>query len=64
MNVSKCKVMVSNNWNNSTDMKIGGSVVEVVEEFCYLGSFGWSGKTQNTLPSIEKHGMNVWPNVS
>jgi len=38
MNVSKCKVMVSNNYNDSTDVKIGSSVVEVVEDFCYLGS--------------------------
>jgi len=33
MNVSKCKVMVSNNWNDSTEVKIGSSVVEVVEDF-------------------------------
>ena len=39
MNVSKCKVMVSNKWNDSTEVKIGSSVVEVVEDFCYLGSF-------------------------
>jgi len=38
MNVSKCKVMVSSNWNDSTEVKIGSSVVEVVEDFCYLGA--------------------------
>ena len=26
MNVSKCKVMVSNNWNDSSGVKIGSSV--------------------------------------
>jgi len=31
--------MVSNNWNDSTEVKIGSSVVEVVEDFCYLESF-------------------------
>jgi len=31
--VSKCKVMVLNNWNDSTEVKIGSSVVEVVEDF-------------------------------
>jgi len=29
-----------------------------------LKSIGVAGKTQNTSPSIEKHGMNVWPKVS
>jgi len=24
----------------------------------------WPGKTQNTSPSTEKHGVNMWPNVS
>jgi len=24
----------------------------------------WPVRTQNTSPSIEKDGMNVWPNVS
>jgi len=38
MNVRKCKVMVSNNWNDSTEVNIGSSVVEVVEDFCYLAS--------------------------
>jgi len=28
MNVSKCKVMVLNNWNDSTEVKIGSSMVE------------------------------------
>ena len=39
MNVSKCKIIVYNNWNDSTEVEIGSSVVEVVEDFCYLESF-------------------------
>jgi len=41
MNVSKCKVMVSNNWNDtvvSTEVNIVSSAVEAVEDF-YLRSF-------------------------
>jgi len=30
----------------------------------YCNVSEWPGKTQNTSPSIEKHGMNVWPSVS
>jgi len=39
MNVGKCKVLVSKDWRDDTEIKIGGSAVETVEDFCYLGSF-------------------------
>ena len=35
-NVSKCKIVVSNNWNDSTEVKVGSSAVAVMEDFCYL----------------------------
>jgi len=35
-NVSKCEIMVSNNWNDSTEVKVVSSAVSVVEDFCYL----------------------------
>jgi len=39
MNAGKCKVMVNNNWEDSTVMTAEGTNVEVVEVFCYLGSY-------------------------
>ena len=36
-NQKKCKVMVSNAWEDSEE--IGGSTVDIVEDFCYLGSY-------------------------
>ena len=38
MNNKKCKVMVSNAWEDSSEIKIGELAVETVEDFCYLGS--------------------------
>jgi len=38
MNAGKCKIMVSNNWEDSTVITVDGTNVEVVEDFCYLGS--------------------------
>jgi len=38
MNDKKCKVMVSNAWEDSNEIKIGGLAVSVsVEDVCYLG---------------------------
>ena len=56
MNVSECKVVVSNNWNDSTEVKIGSSVAEVVEDFCYLGSFlsSYSNCDKDCLTRIGK----------
>jgi len=34
----KCKIMVSNNWEDSTVITAEGTNVEVVKDFCYLGS--------------------------
>jgi len=39
INPDKCKVMVSSSWSGSTDVHVQGSTVEVVDEFCYLGSY-------------------------
>ena len=39
MNAGKCKIMVSNNWEDSTVITAEGTNVEVVEDFCYLGSY-------------------------
>ena len=38
MNAGKCKIMVSNNWEDSTVITAEGTNVEVVEDFCCLGS--------------------------
>jgi len=39
INPNKCKVMVSSTWSGTADIKVQGSTVEVVDEFCYLGSY-------------------------
>ena len=39
MNAGKCKIMVSNNCEDSTVITAEGTNVEVVEDFCYLGSY-------------------------
>jgi len=39
MNAGKCKIMGSNNWEDSTVITTEGTNVEVVEDFCYLGSY-------------------------
>jgi len=39
MNAGKCKIVVSNNWEDSTVITAEGTNVEVVEVFCYLGSY-------------------------
>jgi len=38
MNEDKCKVMISNDWKDNTETKIGSKDIDVIEEFCYLGS--------------------------
>jgi len=37
--LDKCKVMVSSMWSGTADIHFQGSIVEVVDEFCYLGSY-------------------------
>jgi len=37
MNAGKCKIVVSNNWEDSTVITAEGTNVEVVKDFCYLG---------------------------
>ena len=39
MNTGKCKIMVSNNWEDSIVITAEGTNVEVVEDFCHLGSY-------------------------
>jgi len=39
INPDKCKVMVSGTWSGTADIQVQGSTVEVVDEFCYLGSY-------------------------
>jgi len=38
VNVEECKIMVSNNWEDDTAVIAEGAEVELVEDFCYLGS--------------------------
>jgi len=38
VNASKCKVMTAGPWNENSDIQLGGSKVEIVTDFCYLGS--------------------------
>ena len=39
MNAGKCKIVVSNNWEDSTVITAEGTHVEVDEYFCYLGRY-------------------------
>jgi len=39
MNAAKCKVLVSECWADPTAVMAEGAEVEVVEDFCYLGSY-------------------------
>ena len=39
LNGTKCKVMVGGNFVDSTDIQAAGSHLEVVDDFCYLGSY-------------------------
>jgi len=39
VNPDKCKVTVSNTWSGTADIHVQGSTVEVIDEFCYLGSY-------------------------
>ena len=39
INLDKCKVMVSSTWSGTADIHVQGCTVEVVDEFCYLGSY-------------------------
>ena len=39
MNADKCKVMVTRAWNDDTNIEVEESAIEVVHDFCYLGSY-------------------------
>ena len=47
MNVEKYKTVVSNAWRDDTEIKTGGSTVEVAEAFCCLGSFVANNSSYN-----------------
>jgi len=38
MNANKCKIVVSNAWENDMTVITKGTEVELVEDFCHLGS--------------------------
>ena len=44
LKAGKCKVVISNNWEYSTAVTAEGTSVEVVKDFCYLGSYIKNGK--------------------
>jgi len=39
--------MVSNHWRDDTEIIIGGTAVEEVDDFCYLGSFASSNSNHD-----------------
>ena len=39
MKVDKCKIMISNDWVDNTEIQTGNAAVEMIEEFCYLRSY-------------------------
>jgi len=39
MNVDECKIMISNDWVDDTEIQIGNAAVETTEEFCNMGSY-------------------------
>jgi len=41
MNVKKCKIVVSNDWQDDTAIMADSAEVELIEDFCYLGSNIW-----------------------
>ena len=39
INADKCKVMVTQAWNDGTNIEVEESTIEVVHDFCYLGRY-------------------------
>jgi len=39
MNVDKCKIVISNDWVDDTEIQTGNAAIDTTEEFCYLGSY-------------------------
>ena len=58
LNGGKCKVMVSENWVDDTDIQAAGTHIEVVEDFCYLGSY------ISNNSSCERHESHNWQSSS
>ena len=49
INPDKCKVMTTSAWDDRSDIQAAGMDLELVNEFCYLGSYiAYNG-------SCEKH---------
>jgi len=38
-NLEKCKLMITNAWNERSYIQAAGSDIEKVDDFCYLGSY-------------------------
>jgi len=39
INAEKCKLMTTSVWSDRSDIQAAGSVIEKVDDFCYLGSY-------------------------
>ena len=70
MNIDKCKIMISNNWVDETEIQIGNAAIEMTEEFCYLGSYvtsdsscdkDWQTRTGKASSVFERL-KSVWKN--
>jgi len=70
MNAAKCKIMVSDCWKDSIVVRAEGAKIEVVEDFCYLGSHisnnGNCDKEYSTrlgkASSVFSRLTNIWRN--
>jgi len=47
MNVDKCKIIISNDWVDDTEIQRGNATVEMTEELCYLGSYVTSDSSRD-----------------
>jgi len=67
MNVAISKIMVSNNWEDSTVITAEGTNVEVVEDFRYVGSYLSTGNCDKECmikigkaASVMERQVNIW----
>jgi len=50
INTDKCKVMTTNTWYDRMDIQAAGMDLEVVSDFCYLGSYiSYNGSCKNDI---------------
>jgi len=70
MNAGKCKIIISNKWEDRTAVTAEGISIEVVKDFCYLGSYiSRTGSCEkectirigkaDTLPGTDYHPINA-----